>query len=371
MYYDWLEHQYEQVEKQKDFVNSLDRNKIVFLSELHENPDKALDKLNANWFHYEILFEKLENTFNYLRQAKDCLTPIEDNSLIFFQKENLSLDRKALKEIKQITPGIDFKSTREKYLTTNVNYALTLNNTSKGKILKPLMNYSNPHTNVKGYNFTDYCRALRIDEEIASEYFIRMLIHDLGHKLIPHTNHEGLHNAIMIYASQTKFRPEINSMHGPVFQEILPKENQEFSEWEKMIYHEATNPIFPLIGPEFLRAYEAKNELEKKVVSKYKKWYLGYNESYWADKEEEMYELYGIETDMGLPEKIQRFKSTIKELVKTEFEDFFRTNKIKNPYQKPKPSKSLLSKILHNPKPQENIKKSNLSELKKGIIFSK
>lgn len=115
---------------------------------------------------------------------------------------------------------------------------------------------------IVGYRLTDFPRILGVSPGVATDFFARVVVHDLCHGFLPHTPNaaEGFHNAAALSAMGTL--PPI------------PFRDR----WEAFIHAEATDPAFCLrAGDEIAgmrKALGIPSMVEEDILDGYRKWYV-------------------------------------------------------------------------------------------------
>ena len=154
---------------------------------------------------------------------------------------------------------------------------------------------------ILGYRLPDYGSTLHVSDCIATDYFTRMVAHDLGHGFLPSISpeYESLHNVSMLYAT-----------HFP---------EEELTEpWERMIKVECTNPFFFLQASPLIHAVQTDDPLKKHIAKKYQSWYV-IKPRYWTSREQQLRMLWGITPEMDYSDASAQVVHTIQEMTHNGF----------------------------------------------------
>ena len=99
---------------------------------------------------------------------------------------------------------------------------------------------------------------LGVGNDTATDYFLRGIIHDIGHRWLPpiDSKSDSLHNAVMLDAIGT-----VNADHE--------------SPWETMVHRECTDPYFYVDGKRYLDACRGLplDPLQAYLLSRLRRWY--------------------------------------------------------------------------------------------------
>jgi hypothetical protein len=129
---------------------------------------------------------------------------------------------------------------------------------------------------VIGYRVTDLPSILGVGTEVASDFFARIVVHDLGHAFLPRTpmKAEGFHNVAMLDAMGT-----------------LPPIRYR-DRWEGFVHAECTDPSFCLRARDEIagmrKALGIPSMVEECLLAGYGKWYAN------AEAERKRRELWGL-----------------------------------------------------------------------------
>ncbi|HJV32526.1 MAG TPA: hypothetical protein VJ694_00710 [Patescibacteria group bacterium] len=113
-----------------------------------------------------------------------------------------------------------------------------------------------------GYRMTDFPGILDVSPTVATDYFARLVVHDLCHGFLPTTPNaaEGFHNAASLCAMGT-----------------LPPIAYRTA-WERLIHQESVDPAFCLRAQdeidEAVRGTPVLTPTQQAILSKFRAWYL-------------------------------------------------------------------------------------------------
>ena len=302
-------------EQYRGFLYGFDQKRIVTLAELLEMPDNARERLNAEWLVPDIIRERCEAVGACLSGLTgEYVRGFENMRLVFFHSTTADEDQREF-DVKcgtESVRGAFFKDNfghlppQALYLHMYTNFIWHLRRWGKTKSLAPLLQFSAPGIGYKkvqywkpgviGYRIPDYAEVLGVARETATEYFCRIILHDVGHGVVPdvHPDHECYHNVAMITAAKAK--PYVGS-----------------NAWERLVHEECTNPVFFLHAPNRLACVQADTPVKQAVVRTYRQWYA-------SKKRMERLELrWGVTPELSVEEAEEKVKEKISELLSTGF----------------------------------------------------
>lgn len=305
-----------------DFLASLNRRRVVLLSELLSC--KGLERLRAPWLNQQLFSERLGNACAFLENTRDKKGVRGYRRLFFFQgassthdmRKHMVLCRRSdtYREIFNDRYGVN-TTPHVFYLHTNPKWHRTLTRSWKtgGRTIPPLAGFSNfgdsheilgrPYESllysaVLGFQLPNWPELLNVDADTATEYFARTIIHDIGHDWCPPINPsiDGIHNSIMLYA-------------GGATQE------KKSDSWTHLVRRECTDPYFFASAKNDIEAIDSKklSPLQAYLISGFRKWYL--TKEHWK----KVALLWGVSDLMPYAETVSRIDSVIHETCKTGF----------------------------------------------------
>jgi hypothetical protein len=154
---------------------------------------------------------------------------------------------------------------------------------------------------ILGYRIPDYPKILGVDNQIATEYLARILIHDLGHGFMPNilTDRENLHSVTMLLSMG------VNQTIGR-------------NTWERFVHQECTDPYFFLSAREHLMkvrpTYRELTTTQRFLLKRIDEMYLKNR-----DENEENGRLWGISSDLSPEEKKRRIDAVVERMCQSGF----------------------------------------------------
>lgn len=269
-----LEHTY------ADFLSSLDQERTVTLRQLLTEPD-AIARLQAPWINREIVLERFEALGRFLTKIGDNPRFITRCRLIFFQPNDEEADQAAHTRLKReelyaerfghLPIGFTRFHTSTKWMDLFGTWE------EGARRLWPLSNYTTWYSSdmlrhgpatmeeeeraakaAWGYAVPTMPSLLGVGHDTATDYFIRPVIHDIGHNRLPKLDStiDSLHNAVMLSAV------------GP-----LPVVHENV--WERMVHCECTDPHFYVYGERMLKACSSLEltPLQAYYLKTLRRWY--------------------------------------------------------------------------------------------------
>jgi hypothetical protein len=269
--------------KYADFVQSLDQKRTVTLRQLLTEP-LTLQRLRAPWLKPGIIAARFEALGAFLARIDDHPRLRDSCRLIFLQANTGQGDTREHRRIQaqsshyasmygKLPPQFSYLHPSNKWL------GLTSTLRQGRRRIRPLSNYATytyrdvmrtePSTLAEaesaadaalGYPVPNWPKLLGVSDEVATDYLLRPVIHDIGHGRLPSLNPsiDSLHNATMLYAMGTV-------------------ENTHDSPWETMVHRECTDPFFYVDGAELLEECAALNltPLQRYYLRRLRRWYTG------------------------------------------------------------------------------------------------
>ncbi len=231
------------------FVSSLDAERTVTLHELLTRPE-SLARLEAPWLDANIVHARFEALGRFMERVGGLSRMRNNCRLIFFQAQPGDEDAA---HHAQLVQDSSFYAKRYGFLPPQFAYLHTPNRwldmsgtlASGNRRLKPMSNYAShsykevmveePQTLEEaeaaadlafGYAVPNWPEILQVSNATATDYFLRPVLHDIGHQLLPSLNPDidSLHNAVMLYAMGG-----VDATHESL--------------WETMVHRECTDPI--------------------------------------------------------------------------------------------------------------------------------
>jgi hypothetical protein len=311
-----------------DFVASLDGRRIVTLKRLIEEP-LSTHTLSAPWLNHELFCLRIETAWGFLESLDDHPRLPKHQRLTFLQSspacENLPEHRKLLSnefsgygEMYRNRIG-EAEPPEAWYFHTNPLWSFKLDGSwdKKNRTIPALGGFLH-HSGfdsqvvrgsnlplgdafVLGLRVPDWPSMLGVTNDTATEYFARIVIHDLGHAWLPHLDSrtDSLHNAVMLSAVEAK-RKVCESV------------------WEQIICGECTDPFFYIDGFELLRQCNeaALGPLQKYLLKKLRRYYDS------KRHRTMMRWLWGINPKWPLDEQRQQLKKVLAEMHANGFERY-------------------------------------------------
>lgn len=242
---EFISYQREGWQRNRPFLDLLD----VHVSLLEILDGEQTDK-QWNWIDASLLRARVERAVTWLGslQVDDRVCGLSAVPLIFLQGNLPALDQLALQG-----PGMhsqDLKGAApEAYYTiwgTSLTWHLIKPLTWRGWRVPPLQQYAfradremcrvvaerhvpTPQSDVTCYQMPNLPELLRVSNRTATEHLARMIIHDMGHRVLPGVSpeHEELHDRLMIWVSGA-------------WEDRQPCANPN----ERVILAECTDPLF-------------------------------------------------------------------------------------------------------------------------------
>jgi hypothetical protein len=247
-------------ERHAEFIETLDRSRIVTLHEILTAPE-ALDILQAQWIDTALLRTRIEAGFSFFEAAQYHGAYAR---LFFFERSDLEEVRAS--DAKMREENDDFRIIHED--TPPESWHLHIGNDFLSKMqgvparLCPLQGYADVGHGPRragalvGYHLPQLPKLLGIGAATATEYLARILVHDIGHGLVPPVaSWEFLHNIAAKYAARAP-------------QCTFP------DPWEQLVYDECTDPYFSLRAEKLIAAAQpACTQLRAYYARVLRRWY--------------------------------------------------------------------------------------------------
>lgn len=231
--------------QQFDFlVGNLDHSRTCTLHDFIISSGHS-QRVRAPWLQQERFMRRIRSLDFFLDGAADMsLYPF-----IFFQGTSAEEDELEKRKISALSHTRMFTNTygslpaQARYLFTETQ-CMGLALTDQGHIIRPLSMYTSRamtstlgdqgmllRNNVSaafGYRLPDYPALLGVSSEVATDYFARIVCHDIGHALLPRVEVEieSLHNISMIAAMQ------------------VSDDERTLDGWEGVVHAECSDPFF-------------------------------------------------------------------------------------------------------------------------------
>lgn len=266
----------------KDFLASLDQRRTVTLRQLLTE-DTALKTLSAPWLNQKRFAKRIEAACIFFEQLTPHFRLESKRRLVFFQTSRANEDRHEHKKMlakdsyyaeKYQKRGGDTLPPQYLYLHTNPIWMELVGDWKSGnRQIRPLTGCTNynwkmvfrefpgrdARANVLGFRVPKWPTLLGVSNDVATDYFARMVIHDLGHEVLPQLNPaiDSLHNAVMIHAMD---------VHEPTDYKTF---------WEKIVHKECTDPYFFVDGWTLLEqcTLEDLAPLQRYLLTRFIGWY--------------------------------------------------------------------------------------------------
>ena len=272
-----------------DFASRLDPERTVFLDELLTDvrrPEREA-LLRAPWLDVPHLAARLAAACVFLEgvASADGVRGWDGLPLVFFQAG--SADEDAEEHARRRDDGMSFYGERYGHLPPEAQYLHVHTNVFErlegawedrrlriGKLNALYSSFRKPfvydgafrpfavHGYSIGYRMTDFPGVLGVSPTVATDYFARLVVHDLCHGYLPTTppSAEGFHNAASLVAMGTL--PSIAYRDA----------------WERFIHRECVDPSFCLRAQDEIddavRGTPALTPLRQVLLSKFRVWYL-------------------------------------------------------------------------------------------------
>jgi len=324
-----LSREYDLERLYQGFLSSLDKERIITLRHLLLYPDTALSKLKAEWVNVDLLLSRFKAAVEFLNQVKpnERVPGYKSTPLIFLQSTKSREDEN---EFKQRCSESGFFEEKYSHLPPQIHYLHTQTNfmgkligtwRSSKRTFMPLNHFTsraqyridkNGRTwkakpMILGLHVPNYPKLLEVDNDIATDYFARIVIHDLGHGILPRISldYESVHDVTMIYAMNT-----VNN-------------HTSSNPWEMLIHAECSNPFFFLEAKKYLLALNVndspvKNLLIEKFQSEFTSDDVGKDKP-WSNRAEKKEKLWGIKPNDSLSEATEKVTKTIGSMLKNGF----------------------------------------------------
>lgn len=269
----------------KPFVSSLHKGRTATLQDVLICSENVA-RLNAPWLNQELFRRRIAAAQAFLENLEDHPRLPKRQRLTFFQSsqshENGLYHRELLSGQMGFYQDIYEKSVGKGqppeawYFHTNPMWSFRLQGSwkKKNRTIPPLGGFMNKwgfdsevvegttkeigETIVLGLRVPHWPSMLGVSNDTATEYFARIVIHDLGHSWLPHLDSrtDSLHNAVMLTAANAEV-----SAHASL--------------WERVVYRECTDPLFYVDGYELLRQCDELmlEPLQKYLLKKLRRYY--------------------------------------------------------------------------------------------------
>lgn len=308
-----------------DFLGMLDAGRTVTIRQLLEEPKLAAEKLGASWLNTELFGRRIRSALRFLFSipGHENVPGIDGLSLMFFQSSPIEEDRIEFEERCEDDFGFVARKHRDQgippqvlYLHTSSNFCTRLAD-GHPKRIRPLLMFSSldiarspdfgpklePGGKIIGHRVPDFPSILGVSRNTATDYFARIVTHDLGHGWLPSVSFasEELHNAVMLLANGAD-----NIFGHPT--EI----------WEQVVHAECTDPFFCLYGEDALADFieatlnPAQKHYLDKLIEIYSRSGLGPSRE----------EVWGFAEDDGIECRKSGIMAVIDELRKTGFDRY-------------------------------------------------
>ncbi len=311
----------------RGFLRSLDARRTATLAELLEDPDHALARIRAPWLDRDIFRNRIVSTARFFTKIfpKDDPRRNQDargyagTPLSFFQASPSEEDEA---EFRDRCETHDFYREQcghlppeQHYLHVNTSFTGELLGRRGSRRIRPGRAFTSfgidfgvgprnaawrKKPMVIGYRIPDYPRMLGVRPEIATEYLARIVVHDIGHAMLPDVpdEREELHNAVMIRAMGTP------GWKAP-----------DASDWERLIIAECTDPHFAVCADLHLKKLAAAmlTPLQRHLLEKYRELYD--SDLAWKRRPA----LWGIDQSADLSDRWLRVNFTLDEVCAERF----------------------------------------------------
>lgn len=273
----------------ESFVRLLHPERTVFLSEVIgdiRRPDR-IALLDAPWLDAGRLTSRIASACIFLDKVArvDGVKGWEGMPFVFLQSGSYAEDAHQHLEILTRDSSGHYAE-RSAHLPPTAHYLHTRPNFSasmRGRwkhgtlVITPLTGFSTEsglraydrtfqpfhlRTAALGYRLTDYSRLLGVSPRVATDYFARMVVHDLCHYFLPPTppRLEGFHNVVSLMALGRL--PDLSYRDA----------------WEGFVHAECTDPFFCMRAgreiDEVLRSIEKASALKMEFIGSLAKWYV-------------------------------------------------------------------------------------------------
>lgn len=238
----------------RGFLSSLDGNRTATIREIIEQPRRALTRIKAQWCNVDMLVCRLTAMTRFFAELPDHVRMPRNSHLAFFQASPAIEDhteyQRRCREYEFWRDTYEGFPPEAFYLHPRTNFLGHLQGTWRGKrVIRPLnhfASYGNLHWCEKplivGMRVPNYPAMLGVSSDVATDYFVRTIVHDFGHSFLPAIDRkrEALHNVVMLYAIDCQSTSHLDDS------------------WESIVHRECTDPYFVLDAPALLRACTAK-----------------------------------------------------------------------------------------------------------------
>lgn len=270
----FLETQRARAHRYAYFAASLRPERTVFLADLLADPSYAEDLQIAGWFDRPRFLMRIEAMCAFFAERGIAM---DRQPLVFFQVPDYQKDAA---QHACLLAGVDSDlyqsrfggaSPSIRYLHTDTNFTEMMDGSWEfaDRSICPGLHFRNlgwmglypddaapellGNGVVVGYHVPDYTALLGVPGWIATDYFARFVIHDIGHKLLPQirSEREPLHDVTMLYAMGA----------GP---------EDYASAWDELVHRECTDPYFFLEAARILRRIQRSSLTPEQALFLYK-----------------------------------------------------------------------------------------------------
>jgi len=315
------------VQQYRGFLASLEASRTATLLQLVSRPELSLSRLQAEWIDLDLFLLRLSAMGRFFNSIapNPRIRGYAGGPLIFFQASPPEEDAVEHRRRCEMPSFGGFYSESFGDLPPEVHY-LHLETSWMGYLLGTWRSRArritplNPFTSrgsigidqygrgwrnkpmILGLRLPDYPQLLGVQDDTATDYLARIIIHDIGHGFLPKTpsEREALHNVVMIHAMEVQDRP---SNRTP---------------WEDLIRRECTHPYFFLEAKDLItHCEEMASELKLTALQRFL--LERFRRLYAKSSPNRRRQLWGVETTATPAEQRQQVRNTIGEMCATGF----------------------------------------------------